>query len=164
VPFPPPLERHVAPVPFAPAPMCGCNASQKRRAALNRDGKGGYLFFFPRRSSLGSASTADGSAKNEHNVEACCALMLLPYTSCARVSVICISWSRYSGTVCIIVPTYSSLLKGGQSDDEQNTGTDSKKTTHHKTKYNIRSEETWTRLSLRKRLSLSSHSASAFHR
>jgi hypothetical protein len=162
--FPPPLERYVAPVPFAPAPMCGCNASQKRRSALRRDGKGGYLFFNYRRSSFGTASTADGSAKNEHNVEACCALMLLPYTSCAQVAVSRTSWSRYSGTVCIIVPTYSSLLKGGQSDDEQNTGIGSKKTTHHKPKHNVRSEETWRRLSLRDRLSLCSHSASAFHR
>jgi hypothetical protein len=164
VPFTPSLERHVTPVPFAPAPMCGCNAAQKRRAALNRDGRGGYLFFNSHRSSFGTASTADGSAKNEHNIEACCALMLLPYTSCARVAFSHTSWSRYSGTVCIIVPTYSSLLKGGQSDDEQNTGIGSNKTTYHKPKHNIRSEETRTRLSLRDRLSLRSHSVSAFHR
>jgi hypothetical protein len=119
VPFPPPLERHVAPVPFAPAPMCGYYASHKRRAALNRDRKGLYLIFNSRRSSFGTASTADGSAKNDHNVEACCALMLLPYTSWARVAVSRISCSRYSGTVCIIVPMHSSLLKGGQSDDER---------------------------------------------
>jgi hypothetical protein len=40
-------------------------------------------------------------------------------------------WVDAVGTVCIIVPTYSSIPKGGQSE---NTSIDSK-TTHHKPKH-----------------------------
>jgi hypothetical protein len=81
VPFPPTLELRVASVQRL-------NAAQKRRAALNRDGRGGLIMFIPGSASLGrTASIADGSAKNEHS-GARCALSLLSCASCARWSAV----------------------------------------------------------------------------
>jgi hypothetical protein len=79
VPLPPTLELRVASVQRL-------NASQNRRAALNRDGRGGLITFIPGSASLGrTASIADSSAKNEDS-GARCVLSLLSCASCARWS------------------------------------------------------------------------------